>query len=93
MPRNAFYGPHYADVDLSLYKDIIRFSTAQFQIGAQAYNVLNHVNFAQPGNNASDPGTLGVISADISAPTSPYGSFQGSVVSGRILVVQGRLTF
>jgi hypothetical protein len=95
VPRNAFYGPHYADVDLSLYKDILHLSTAQFQIGAQAYNVLNHVNFAPPipGNNASNPGTLGVISSDISAPTSPYGSFQGSVVSGRVLVVQGRLTF
>lgn len=24
IPRNAFYGPHYADVDLSVYKQIIR---------------------------------------------------------------------
>jgi hypothetical protein len=93
VARNSFFGPHYADVDVSVYKDILRLSTAQFQIGAQAYNVMNHVNFGQPGNNASNPGTLGVISSDISAPTSPYGSFQGSVVSGRVLVVQGRLTF
>ncbi|MHB8302032.1 MAG: carboxypeptidase-like regulatory domain-containing protein [Acidobacteriaceae bacterium] len=93
VPRNAFYGPHYADVDLSLYKDVLRMSAAQFQIGAQAYNVLNHPNFAPPGNNASNTGTLGVISGDIGAPTSPYGAFQGSLVSGRVVVVQGRLTF
>jgi len=93
VPRNSFRGPHYADVDLSLYKNIITLASAQFQIGAQAYNVLNHVNFNVPGNNASNTGTLGVISGDIGAPTSPYGSFQGSVVSGRVLVVQGRLTF
>jgi hypothetical protein len=65
-----------------------------FQVGAQAYNVLNHVNFGQPGNSASNPNTLGVISSDIGPPTSPYGSSQSaSLVSGRILVVQARLVF
>lgn len=93
VPRNAFYGPHYTDVDLSVYKDVVHVSAAQFQVGVQAYNVLNHVNFAFPLNNASNPSTLGQIHGDISPPTSPYGSFQGSVVSGRVLVVQGRLTF
>jgi hypothetical protein len=93
IPRNAFRGPHYSDIDLSAYKNIVQMSAIQFQIGAQAYNVMNHPNFGQPGNNASQAGSLGVISSDISAPTSPYGSFQGSAVSGRVLVVQGRLTF
>ena len=97
VPRNAFFGPHYADVDVSVYKTLVHFSTAQFQIGAQAYNVLNHPNFQLPsvtGNNdASNPGALGVLSGDVTPPTSPYGSFQGSAVSGRVLVVQGRLTF
>jgi hypothetical protein len=93
VPRNSFFGPHYADVDLSMYKNLIRKETLQFQLGAQAYNVLNHVNFGQPGNNASNPGSLGVISTDITAPTSPYGEFEGSSVSGRVLVVEGRLIF
>jgi hypothetical protein len=92
-PRNSFYGPHYTDVDLSVYKDVLRMSAAQFQLGVQAYNVLNHVNFGFPQSNASNLATLGKIQSDISPPTSPYGSFQGSVVSGRVLVVQGRLTF
>lgn len=93
VPRNAFYGPHYADVDVSVFKDLVQKSAMQFQVGAQAYNVLNHVNFGQPQNNASQPGNLGKISSDIGAPTSPYGASQGSAVSGRVLVVQGRLTF
>ena len=94
VPRNAFYGPHYADVDVNLYKDIFKKGSTAFQIGAQAYNVLNHVNFGPPGNNASNLSTLGVISSDIGPPTSPYGSSQSpSVVSGRILVVQGRFLF
>ncbi len=94
VPRNTFYGPHYADVDVNLYKDIFKKGSTTFQVGAQAYNVLNHVNFGPPGNDASNPSTLGVISSDIGPPTSPYGSSQSpSVVSGRILVVQGRFVF
>jgi hypothetical protein len=94
VPRNAFYGPHYSDVDLNLYKDVFKKESVVFQVGAQGYNVLNHVNFGLPGNDASSLNTLGIISTDIGPPTSPYGSSQqASIVSGRILVVQGRLVF
>lgn len=93
VPRNAFYGPHYSDIDMSLYKDLFKKGSATFQVGAQVYNLFNHVNFGTPANNASSS-TLGTISSDIGPPTSPYGSSQSpSVVSGRILVVQGRLLF
>jgi hypothetical protein len=93
VPRNAFYGPHYADVDLNLYKNVYKRESIAFQIGAQAYNALNHVNFAAPANNASNPSTLGRISSDINQPTSPYGSSQGATVTGRVVVVQGRFLF
>ena len=61
VPRNAFYGPHYADVDLNLYKDVYKHESMTFQIGAQAYNALNHVNFAAPQINASNLSTLGAF--------------------------------
>jgi hypothetical protein len=93
VPRNAFYGPHYADLDLNVFKDVFKHESMSFQIGAQAYNALNHVNFAAPQNNASNLSTLGHIASDINAPTSPYGSSQESTVSGRVLVVQGRFLF
>jgi hypothetical protein len=94
VPRNAFYGPHYSDVDINLYKDVFKKESVTFQVGAQGYNVLNHVNFGLPANNASSLNTLGIISTDIGPPTSPYGSSQqASIVSGRILVMQGRLVF
>jgi hypothetical protein len=93
IPRNSFRGPHFADVDTTLFKDVYKRESLAFQVGAQAYNVLNHVNFAQPNNNASALNTLGQISGDINAPTSPYGSSQQPTVSGRVLVVQGRLVF
>jgi Carboxypeptidase regulatory-like domain len=93
VPRNSFYGPHYADVDLNVYKDIYKHESIAFQVGAQAYNAFNHVNFGLPANNASNLNTLGKISSDINAPTSPYGSSQESTVAGRVIVVQGRLLF
>jgi hypothetical protein len=93
IPRNSFRGPHFADVDTTLFKDVFKKESVTFQLGAQAYNVFNHVNFAQPNNDASNLSTLGQISGDINAPTSPYGSSQQPTVSGRVLVVQGRLVF
>jgi hypothetical protein len=91
--RNSFTGPHFSDVDMTLFKDVYKKESLAFQVGAQSYNTFNHVNFAQPNNNASNVSTLGQISGDINAPTSPYGSSQQSTVSGRVLVVQGRLVF
>jgi Carboxypeptidase regulatory-like domain/TonB-dependent Receptor Plug Domain len=93
IPRNAVYGPHYADVDLSMYKDLIREKAIHFQVGVQAYNVLNHPNFGTPQNNASLSQNLGVINSTVTSPSSPYGFFSGSAVSGRVVVVTGRLTF
>lgn len=92
VPRNAFYGPHYADVDLSLYKNIFQNEKGmQFKVGAQAYNLLNHPSFAAPANDAS-LSNLGQITSDVVSPTGPYGSF-GSTSFGRIMVVTGTLSF
>jgi hypothetical protein len=98
VPRNSFRGPHYADLDLTVYKDLFQKGTLHFQVGAQAYNVLNHPNFGLPGSNAStgnqaEGGSLGVIATDVGPPTGPYGSGLTSAVSGRVLVVQGRFVF
>ncbi|HTU51205.1 MAG TPA: carboxypeptidase regulatory-like domain-containing protein [Acidobacteriaceae bacterium] len=93
VPRNAFYGPHYADVDLSLYKNVFRRGSTQLKVGAQAFNIFNHTNFAAPQNDASLAGEgFGTINSDVVAPTSPYGAF-GSPGSGRVMVVTGRFNF
>ncbi len=89
--RNSFYGPGYFDIDTSLYKNFPITEHMRFMFGAQAYNLLNHPNFANPGGNLA--GGLGTITSTVSAPTSPYGSFQGSAVSGRVMVLSGRFQF
>jgi outer membrane receptor protein involved in Fe transport len=92
FPRNSFYGPGYTDVDLSLYKKINIRENIFFQFGASAYNLFNHPNFANPNANVAVPG-LGMITSTAIPPTSAYGAFQGSAVSGRVMVVTGRFEF
>jgi Carboxypeptidase regulatory-like domain len=89
--RNSFYGPGYFDMDTSLYKYFPITEHMKFMFGAQAYNLFNHPNFANPGGNIA--GGLGTITSTVSPPTSPYGAFQGSAVSGRVMVLSGRFQF
>jgi hypothetical protein len=92
LRRNTLYGPHYVNTDLSLSKNIFQRERLTFAIGANAYNVFNHANFANPGNTVGSS-NFGSISSVVSPPTSPYGSFQAAAVTQRILTVQGKLTF
>ena len=92
--RNSFYGPHYFNTDFALMKNFkipLKEST-NFQIGAQAYNILNHPNFANPNFNFSSS-TFGNIQYTVSVPTSVYGAFLGGDASPRILQLKAKFTF
>ena len=91
--RNQFRGPNFFDTDLTLSKVFKINERLGFGIGATAFNVLNHPNFANPVNDlANGPGVFGAVSSTVAPPTSPFGAFAG-VASGRIVQVTGRLTF
>jgi outer membrane receptor protein involved in Fe transport len=90
--RNAFYGPHYADTDATLTKQIVKKEGINFVVGTQIYNLFNHPNFGNPGGTNGD-GNFGLISNTQAPPTSPYGSFQSAAVTQRVLVVTGKITF
>ncbi len=92
LPRNSFRAPGYFDIDSSLLKTVKIRERIKFTFSASAFNTLNHPNFSSPGFNVA-AGGLGIISGTVSAPTSPYGAFQGSAVSGRVLTLTGRFTF
>jgi hypothetical protein len=85
VSRNFFRGPHYANTDFSIFKSFqIKESGMGFTLVADAFNVFNHPNFANPTpNNVS--GFFGFITSTVTAPNSPYGNFQGAAVSGRVL--------
>ncbi len=56
--RNSVFGPHYFTGDLSLQKNfpIKESLTAQFRL--DAFNGFNHINFANPGGNIQQSGTI-----------------------------------
>jgi hypothetical protein len=84
VPRNSFRGPGYFDADLNVNRTFSFYERFKLQLGANLFNVLNHPNFDLPTNNIAS-GSFGVIQNTVSAPTSAYGSFQGSAVSGRVI--------
>jgi len=92
IPRNSFRGPRYFNTDFSILKNIPISERVSFGIGANAYNVLNHASFANPVHDTS-AGNFGQINSTVEPPTSPYGAFVGSAVSGRLLQIHARLTF
>jgi hypothetical protein len=92
IARNQFRGPHYFNSDFSILKNIPLTERVSLGLGANAYNVFNHPSFANPVHDTSS-GQFGTIQSTVVPPTSPYGAFVGSAVSGRLLQVQARLTF
>jgi hypothetical protein len=56
--RNILRGPAFAQFDLALAKGFKLKEGMKITLGAEAYNLLNHPNFAVPSNTQS-PLTLG----------------------------------
>jgi len=92
IPRNSFRGPGYFDTDLNINKSFKMGEKYHLLFGAYFFNILNHPNFDLPFNNLAS-GTFGQIQSSVSAPTSAYGSFQGSAVSGRVIQTQIKFWF
>lgn len=96
-PRNSFYGPDYFDIDYSAFKNFTVKEHYRISVGASFYNLLNHPNFSTPNAALNTSGSplsgFGQIQSTVSAPTSAYGSFQGSAVSGRVIVTTVRFAF
>lgn len=93
--RNQFFGPEYFDTDFTLMKNfkIPRMEEGKVEIGVQAYNVLNHPDFANPVFNFDNVGTFGSVQRTVSDPTSVFGSFLGGDASPRILQLKGTFSF
>jgi hypothetical protein len=53
--RNAIRGPGLATLDLSLFKNFTITESRRVQFRAEAFNTLNHANFALPENDLASP--------------------------------------
>jgi hypothetical protein len=93
IPRNSFRGPGYFNTDLGLKKNFRLNERFNLTLGASAYNVLNHVNFANPIANLASGSNFGTITSAVQPPTSPYGAFAAAATDARIVQVMGKITF
>ena len=83
MSRNKIYGPGFADLDLSGEKDTKITERLTFKLRVDAFDILNHPNFAQPqGSTISS--SFGQISATRFA-ISDGGSSRQLQLSGKFL--------
>ncbi len=89
---NSFRGPGYFNVDSNLSRDFKWKEHVRLNVGIQAYNLFNHANFANP-SGALSSGAFGTITTTLGPPTSIYGTGQGASVSGRMMILAGKLTF
>jgi hypothetical protein len=58
LGRNSFYSPGFWTWNLALYKNFNFTETMRLQIGAQAFNVLNHPNYALSNGNVFNAGGI-----------------------------------
>ncbi len=92
ISANGFRGPGYFDIDMTLQRSFAIKERLHFVFGLQAYNALNHANFANPSGTLTS-GSFGEITSTLGPPTSIYGTGQGSAVSGRLVVLTGNFRF
>jgi hypothetical protein len=90
--RNEFRGPGFFGGDMSIRKSFNVTERVTFQLGLNAYNVLNHANFGAPWPfTAGLP--LGGVFFTAQPPTSPYGAFAAAATDMRMAQIVGKLLF
>ncbi len=92
VARNSFQGPGYFDTDMNLMKSFRLTERLSFAVGANFFNLFNHPNFDLPTNNVANA-DFGKILNTVVPATTPYGSFAGVTLSGRIVQMNARLAF
>uniref|UniRef100_E6QHS3 TonB-dependent transporter Oar-like beta-barrel domain-containing protein n=1 Tax=mine drainage metagenome TaxID=410659 RepID=E6QHS3_9ZZZZ len=92
--RNQLFGPNFTDSDMSILKGFMmpHWKTGELQLGAQIFNLFNHVNFAQPSSNLASS-NFGMITSAVNTPTSILGSFLGGDASPRLIQLTGKFNF
>ena len=74
--RNTFRGPRFFNVDASLVKSFAITEKKKLLFRAEAYNLLNNVDFANPSLAISSPSTFGKISGVVNNPRLLQGALR-----------------
>ena len=82
--RDSIVGPGFYQLDMSLFKSFsLRYRESSLQLRADAFNILNHPSFGNPGSNLQ--GTNGQAITNT--------RFSGLIPDARVLQVSMRLAF
>jgi hypothetical protein len=73
LGRNVIIGPGVANLDFNIVKNTKIHERINFQIRADALDLLNHPNFTNPVTTAGSA-TLGVITGGTRTPAGDFGS-------------------
>jgi hypothetical protein len=71
MQKNSVYGPGFATVDLSVFKNISIRERVKAQFRVEMFNIFNHVNLAQPSSRVGS--SLGQIGSTLGASSGQPG--------------------
>jgi hypothetical protein len=66
--RNGFRGPRFFNIDLSLVRRFPLSDRGTISFRAEAYNLLNNVNFGQPNDNLLTKTSFGKLSSTVGNP-------------------------
>ncbi|HTP85543.1 MAG TPA: TonB-dependent receptor [Bryobacteraceae bacterium] len=61
LGRNAFSGPGIDSVDMSLFKSFLLTERFKLEFRAEAFNIANHPQYAQPNLDLNNKGNFGTI--------------------------------
>lgn len=88
----SVYGPAYQDLDMSFTKNTKITEKANFKFSANFFNTFNnHYLIASQGGNYGGPSFAFVT--DVAASGNSFGTWNGSVSTGRTIQFAGRIEF
>jgi len=71
LSRNAFHGPSFRTVDLSLFKTTKLTGSASVQLRLELFNIFNTINWANPGSTLSSSTTFGLLTNTRNGSNAP----------------------
>jgi hypothetical protein len=86
LGRNALYGPGFADVDLSVFKNFAIKERLHLQLRAELFNVFNRINLASGAGSVGSNGVVGDTIGDFNgAPGLGPGEPFNLQIAGKVI--------